>query len=265
MLALRWSFLLILVLAPDVALARFNVTAVRVGPNLVITGDADPNGVSITQGNRSDVFAVAGLNGTTINGLAVTFFIGDVTGNIDVRLGGGDDELVVEDIAVPDSMEVKLDAGDDVVDYRGGSVADELEVNGNDGADDVSVQSVVADELTVFGDAGQDTVAIGSFSGRRLYVSAGRDDDLIYVDRAQTSGRASIHLVGPDRAELADSTLSSMYLSLGSDNNVVVLTRVSVDEDATAKGHKKGRHVVRDGGGNTFAQGLDVKNNVVIE
>ena len=91
-----------------------NVTATVVGGHLYLTGDGADNVVMVELGavNPSE-WTVTGHGGTTINTTtpsATRLAIPDVTAGIWAWLHGGEDELIITDVAVPGT--VWIDQGD---------------------------------------------------------------------------------------------------------------------------------------------------------
>src|SRR5688500_16176442 len=137
-------------------------TALR-GGWLTITGDTANDNIAIVGTANPGEFVVFGRDGTTVNGIAngnVT--IPGVTGNLTVRLNGGDDVLSMDSVFV--ARIIHIDTGD-----------------GND-AVAVGARSVVssAGNLTINTDAGNDQVAELSYAvfvGGAHAVDLGAGDD----------------------------------------------------------------------------------------
>ena len=62
--------------------------------DLVIRGDAGGNALSLVLGDTAGTIAVGGFDGaTTVNGSLDGIVVSGVTGDVDITLRGGDDQL----------------------------------------------------------------------------------------------------------------------------------------------------------------------------
>src|SRR4051794_36432326 len=92
-----------------------NVSAVVSGGTLFITGDAGDQGVALSR-NELGQYTVEADVTTTVNGQSGVIVLGDYHGGgLVVRLGQGNDELLVRDFAADAPMQlggdVSIDAG----------------------------------------------------------------------------------------------------------------------------------------------------------
>jgi hypothetical protein len=110
-----------------------NVTAVLDGGDLDIRGDNLGNRISVTQIGPG-TYRVTGI-GTTVNGGAGPVDIAGVTDDVDIRLGDGDDAVLVFSAEIPDELEIRTRGGNDLVTVSSVSVNGETEVKTKDGID----------------------------------------------------------------------------------------------------------------------------------
>ncbi len=164
-----------------------SVTAKVSNGNLVVTGDWQGNGVTLTPGaNPYEVVVtgttVAGLQ-TRINGVsngAITFK--NVTKNVTVKLGGGHDVLNVNNVTVYEDAKIKTGKGLDTVTINVSTFNDALKVKTGKGVDNVTVaNSVVAGKMTLSTGASRDIVNLNNLALGKLKVSLGKGNDALSI------------------------------------------------------------------------------------
>jgi len=251
------GFPLLLALAPGLAPAAGNVTAVNKNGSLVLTGDDDPNGVLLDPGGSADEIVVSGSPGTLINGFPLGQAIGGITRNVSADLGDGSDALVLNDVQLPNRLLVKLGTGDDGFDFTDGSVAENVSVQGGKGEDEIAFSTMsIGRNLQIKSEGDPDTVALDLVTvGRNTTLTTGDGDDTVFIGGdSQLNGRLKINTDrGLDQVELADSTVvDKLGISLGSEDDAVALGGVTTD-DAVLLDGGAGVDTYTDDGGNAFS------------
>lgn len=142
------------------ALADGNVRGKVKSGRLTLKGDAEDNILELEEvGYRA--IRVRGYDGTRINGSSSRTFYG-VDEDIVVKLGSGDDEVLIDSVYVHDDLRIKGQGGDDLIILDDVYVDDDLVVGGNSGRDEI-----VLDEVLVEGET---------------TLKGGKDRDDVYVD-----------------------------------------------------------------------------------
>jgi hypothetical protein len=203
----------VLIVALGASIARGDVVTSVTGSKLVVTGDDDPDAVTIEPGDGG--VAVIGLQGTLVDGSAAGVTVFGVT-RVTLRLRGGADRLTLTDVSFPDGIGLRLGKGDDVVvlDRADGGAT---RVRTDNGYDAVYVDGPSRyRHLSILTSRGRDVVEVTNAWVRGdLYVDTGSEDD--YVSIVAT--------------EVDDA---SVYL--GSDDDVLVLGDVVVYDDTDLDG-----------------------------
>jgi hypothetical protein len=228
------------------------------GQLLKLQGDNLSNQVVVAQ-NAAGTVTISGQNGTTINGRASVRFVNPQLEQLDIRMEGGDDSVVLRGVAVTNDLFVDLGAGNDrltsplltpvtvgaiatieggagndVVRLDGFTVFEDLSINGGLGTLNVSLNSGAVDKaLTVIGDDANDVVALN-----RLTVG-----DAISIE---TKG-------GADVVSLIDILAFSAFVN--TDANNVGIDRVTMNRVTTAEDIG-----VFTGGGNDVVSMTDVRS-----
>jgi len=114
-----------------------NVLATLSHGVLTIAGDADNNEIRITQAG-ANTFQIAGLTGTTVNGLAAGVF-GGVTKKISVKGDGGNDTVTVNEINFAGKLSIAGGSGNDTVVVLGSPVAGKVILNGGKDVDALTI------------------------------------------------------------------------------------------------------------------------------
>lgn len=198
------------------ALMAGDVSAVVNGAGeLVINGDANSNGVQVTQINAT-TFSVggtpAGGSATRVNGSFAPRVIPNVTSNVRVNLSGGHDELRIGGLSdanrmvLPGSLIVSGGEGDDTVFARYLNMRDNriISIDTGAGADTVSLDRVV--------------------NRSTVDITTGTQDDTVSVANSTIFNRLAVTTsAGNDRLTVANSVMDNFRADMGTgDDNVTV-------------------------------------------
>ncbi len=89
-----------------------NVTASVANGSLTLSGDGESNAIVLDQaGLNADQVRVTGTGGTTINDGVDPVIMSGITRAVGMRLGAGDDELVMRDVSLPGDVWLNADGG----------------------------------------------------------------------------------------------------------------------------------------------------------
>jgi len=111
------------------------ITGAVSGGTLKLKGDVDANTLTIDQaGLNPDQLRVTGGNATTIDSQANEVF-SNITGGLQVDLGGGDDTLTLDTITLPGTVKIKMGAGANTLTITGGAYHGTLNVDLGSGDD----------------------------------------------------------------------------------------------------------------------------------
>ena len=212
-----------------------NVIATLAGSNLLITPDGNDNGISISSNAAGDV-VVAGVGGTTINGVAefvaFTGVAGVTPGSVSVFKSAGRDFVSVADLTVTGKLTVF--GGDEV------SAIDMINtnVNGNtilkekagDGFIDVNGGTFTG-VAQIFGGAGNNTIVVNTANFLSvLSVLSGDDNDTITLNTVSVTSSTQISpQAGNDMISLTGTDhLSSLYITAADGNDTIIGNDVDV-------------------------------------
>ena len=163
------------------AMLAGNVLASAEDGHLLVRGDKLGNEIAITSVDGE--YTIIGSNGTTINGSAEPFTIENITGNLDIDLGKGDDFLEIG--AASDLWEGEAnewdtsdsDGDDNLVEIPGS-----LLIHMGKGHDELVLFVDVGLGAIVDTGTGNDAAILGSSRiGGNLLVKTGTGDDSIFV------------------------------------------------------------------------------------
>jgi hypothetical protein len=205
--------LLISAATPATLRAEGNVTAVVTNGDLVIRGDAASNALSVVEGDTVGTIAVGGFDGTTtVNGSLNAVMVSGVTGDVQIMLRGGDDQLALVDLAfvpIPGSLRIDTGPGDDAIDVDDSSVGEDVEANTGSGNDSFRISG--ARDLLVNTADGNDFVWLdGATVEGRATVRSGGGDDEVLVQFSTIGGETTVETRGgTDSLNILDSTFES--------------------------------------------------------
>ncbi len=222
-----------------------NVLVDVVGGDLVVTGDALDNEITVEQ-TGAEQYTVTGVDTTTVNGGAA-FVANGVRDDFEFDMGAGDDFVdVIGNTLVPDDIRADMGDGDNqfrIQDFT--SVGDDLEVNAGDGDDEVQTwnDAVVGDDVDVRIGNGENKVQIWNRSdiggNVDIQTGSGADDIMIWND-TQIDGKVKIDTgAGADTVDIRNEAHFARNLDIrtgGSDDIVLFLgtsgTGVTLDGKA---------------------------------
>ena len=191
-----------------------NVQAWVEDGDLLIRGDKLDNEIAITSGANAEVYAILGLNGTTINGGVINgvapVTIGNITGNLDIDLGQGDDLLEIG-VAMPPS-------GD----------------QGSESATNISYTDVdfveVPGSLLIRTGRGHDEIALFVDVGHDAYIETGVGDDSFFIDNSNIGGSLLVKTgSGDDNSVVATTSAESACLSTGRGHDNVLFLGAAIE------------------------------------
>ncbi len=140
-----FSFVAVLAFTGSLALsplpqAAGNVQVSLENGNLLIQGDGHDNNIIVTENG------IAGRAGTTVNGERHIFIPEGVTGNIEIKMKGGNDfvrmELPGTNFAVPHDLEIDMGSGADMIELLQVKVPEETRIDTGSGNDIVFIDGV---------------------------------------------------------------------------------------------------------------------------
>jgi hypothetical protein len=149
---------------------------------LTIIGDSSSNSISLEAGSTPGYFRVSGMDGTTANSRTAPIEFGPVTRSIRVRLGRGDDNLVLDGTAgamvLPGRLVVSDAAGDTV------SLDRDDDERTQFGSNNVTILDALLERgLTVRMRSADDVVTLcGVTSSGRVRVRTRRGSDSVLID-----------------------------------------------------------------------------------
>lgn len=191
-------------------LSAGNVVATFNGGNLMLKGDNNDDGVSITPAAGGGV-VVTGTGGTTINGAAAATFPGTVK-NLHIKFGDGTDSVqIAGDPAVSPTLTISRDAqielgkGADTVNIGDLIVGGQFQAKaGNGAADSVTIApsastiglQVSKDAKIQLGNGNGDLLSIDALTaGHNLKAQLGKSDsDVFEIRNSSVSRDAEIQL-----------------------------------------------------------------------
>ena len=213
-----------------------NVVASVRGNNLVITPDSDDNGISISSTATGDV-VVAGLGGTTVNGVAEFVAFTSVGGVLPghLRIGrnlSGHKLFSLANLVVSGNVIVyggnEIDAIDlETVNVNGVTVLQEHEGNGFINIDG----GTFTGHVSVIGGDGDNTIDLRNSSYLSvLHVNTSAGNDHIELNTVSVTGPNQIASNGgaDDIVLTATDHLSTLYLQTGDSNDTVTGNDVDV-------------------------------------
>lgn len=258
------SFVAILTVGgrPAPVAAAGNVEAHVVGGKLVIVGDDESNGISITSDFNTtdeDFVTISGDETTTVNGTD-SFVAQNVNGKVTIKLGNGDDTLVIgETLDFPDDLAIDTGRGDDSIDLTDTRALGKLKIKMGDGDDSLSTSVAVAGKaLSVsMGDGNDDYFMGDAFSaGTKGSVSMGDGNDTLFMDNL-IEGKLAVNMGAGNDTVNADGMFTDRFdLSLGAGDDQFT-NQADFEDDVKLNGGK-GSDTLEDLGA-TFAAGLVTK------
>lgn len=233
------------------------------GQLLTLRGDNLSNQVVVAQ-NAAGTVTISGQNGTTINGLGSVRLLNPQLNQLDIRMEGGDDSVILRGVTVANDLFVDLGAGNDrlsspqltpvtvgasatieggsgndVVRLDGFTVREDLMVEGGIGSLNVSLNAGAVDKLlTIIGDDANDSVSLtGLRVGDALSIETKGGADVVSLTDVQAfsaSVNTDANNVGIDRVTMNRvRTVEDIGIFTGGGNDVVALTDVTSGKSLT--------------------------------
>src|SRR5262245_11130191 len=192
------------------------VAFVNQSGDLIVRGDDAANYLTIHRSAVGAPIEVSGQQGTAINGVVDgTTVIGSVL-NIEVRLGDGNDGILVDSVDVPGIVLVSLGDGNDratfdgvigAIDLQGGNGTDDIDLSRDTqvfsfarivagrGNDEIRLRNTQIDgDLDIVAGDGDDFIDPFhvSLTGD-LRINGGDGDDDLFLDTAMVQGNTNIN------------------------------------------------------------------------
>lgn len=192
-----------------------DVFAAVEGSLLRVEGDNLDNQVTIAQTAAGDV-VVSGQNGTTINGVPSVRFVRPALNVAEVRMGSGNDTLVLRGVQLTNDLFVDLGAGNDRLTT---AAAPPVTVGAN---------------TSIYGESGSDTVVLNSLTVREdLFIDGGIGALAATVTAATIDKSLSINTdsngaIGRDIVNITDAAVvEDIGIFTGAGDDVVRMTNTS--------------------------------------
>ena len=216
-----------------------DVIAALEGSLLTVEGDNLSNQIAITRTAIGDV-VVAGQNGALINGLPSVRFPRVQLNAVDVRMGDGDDAVVLRSLQVGNDVHVELGAGNDRLTApanAASTIQGNLAVFGNEGNDVVQLAALsVLGDLFLDGGLVSLNASINTSSiDKVLSIIGDEADDVISISGSRIGLDTMIETKGgSDRVNLTD--LSAFLISINTDSNGAIgLDQVTLNRVTTVE------------------------------
>lgn len=251
----RWkgSFFLWLVALSGASALANNVKLVREGELVKITGDMQPNSITVTQSNTGNL-TVTGSNGTLVNGQPSDTLRGFAINAMEVLMNGGNDRVSFSNVRIANDLFINLGTGNDLVltggmpslvganctiegdlgtetvRLTGWTIGGDLNVFGGTGLLNATLSQLsVGFGLTVIGDSLNDSVSIlGCEIGDITTVETKSGADKIAVTDFIGFGLSVSTDTGIDQVSMTNVvTLEDIGVNTGTEGDSVVMTTVS--------------------------------------
>jgi hypothetical protein len=173
------------------SLARGDVVTTVSGSELFVTGDGDPNEVVIE--DAAGAVAVSGRGGTLVDGSTDGVTVAGIR-RVTVKLRNGRDRLTLTGLTLPDGIVLRLGGGDDDV------VLDQVDagatrIKTGNGYDVVQVFGPTRlNHLAVTMSNGRDFLGVdGAWIRGDLHVDTGADDDDVTIVATEVGDDVDVH------------------------------------------------------------------------
>lgn len=231
-----------------------NVIAALSGQDLTLFGDHLGNEVRITQNSVGDV-RVAGLNGTTINGMAAVTFRNPQLIKTEMFMGDGNDRVVLSGapgVQVSNDVNIELGAGNDILRATSGMVGGNFTAKGDLGVDSFNLSGfhigidgqfdagtgggtialaslAIGGSLGLYGDIAGDTFRLTDLQvAGDVNAETKEGNDIVAFTGVRARSLTVNTDLGADRVTLSDlSTSEDLKVETGSGNDHITLNRVT--------------------------------------
>lgn len=148
---------------------------------VMITGDNANNSIQVQAG--PGFVNVVGVNGTQVN-FAQGFNPGAFNGDIDINLGGGNDQVEIANSFLPGQVQIDEGDGNNTVLIQDVFTPNQITVNNGAGSDAVQIFNAGFGNATINGGAGTDNVNISQVWGNGLNMNGGAGTDNVILRNA---------------------------------------------------------------------------------
>jgi hypothetical protein len=173
------------------AFAGGNVTVSDAGGNLVITGDANGNNISVRT-VLNTTWEVKGI-GTTVNGLH-SFISAAITGNVTINMGDGKDKVTVHDANVPTNLTILMGSDADKTTLKNVTLGEFLHYEGNEDNDNLKISKLTVLDTdfssfsTADGQDGNDKMKLVNCIDQDLEITLGNGNDKLSISKSTYLG-----------------------------------------------------------------------------
>ncbi len=242
---------------PAFGSAAANDVSVRVvGSEVLVQGDAGPNQVIVRQAANGSL-TIFGRGGTLVNGSsAVT--ISSAVNSLEMRMGAGDDRVVLQNLSLPGDLDIYLGAGNnrvagqsgnnivgcsvdiyggdqrDIVTLANWTVGGDLDIDLFNGSSQVNVQnSTIGRSLGVYGGNQADRVTLGELSvGIDVDVETFSSRDIVNISAVGARSLDVLTGNGVDEVMLSNLVLSTdLDVLTGNGDDSVAIDAVLAERD----------------------------------
>lgn len=188
-----------------------NVVASMANGNLTLTGDNSSNRITVFESEGEIRIIPRSGTSTTINGEQSVTLPGPISGNLKVKMKGGDDFVTVE-ADVGKSVNANMGAGTDVLSLRTMTVTRNVKINMGTGTDDLSWLSMTVNgnvNINMGGTTGraEDTSLASSQIGGSFKYKGGTGDQNVEILFSQIAKNASFNLGSGDDSVVTHRTI----------------------------------------------------------
>jgi hypothetical protein len=139
-----------------------DVVATFIGGNLYITGDSQGNYINVKNAGLGDNRITVDGSGTTVNGASADWTTPTpVTGNIIIRMNGGNDTLLLQNFTAPRTLTADMGEGENTLTATNQEWSGAATLKSGGGADTFTLNGVVASSnVSIQGGGGGNTISL---------------------------------------------------------------------------------------------------------
>jgi hypothetical protein len=204
-----------------------HVTATLKNGTLTITGDNNNDGIEITQSpNHPNRLTITGLqqpNSTKVNGTTGPVVFNGVTGDVNINLGSGNDNVAIEGTGLgvmtylPRNLTVNLGNGNNVLEMVSVTVGGKVSVTGGTGDDTVILAMTNVGSPAVNGGANDLTINLGGGNNQMALYYVSVERDLQILDTASNSDELLMY---------GDYAGRNLLIETGAGNDILELAEI---------------------------------------
>jgi hypothetical protein len=213
--------------------------------NLMITGDKLANSISLQQVSEGS-WEIVGFN-TGINGRHSRVLAENVTGNISIDMGLGNDTLAIHDGSIDGNLSIVMGKGADRTSLQNLTIRDYLHYEGNAGNDSFMAKNVTVLDATdeffssIDTQDGNDKVILDNFNASNLATTLGKGNDTLKVTNSTFTGGESEHLsvdagAGTDKVMLDSISAGALNVDMGDGNRDLLSIQRSLAKSSSLHG-----------------------------